>query len=205
MKTVMVKVGGSLLTLPDLPDRLEAMIDNIRADRVMLLVGGGQAADVVRSWDETHRLDTEASHWLAIDAMGLTTRLMTKLLPDAELVSDRASAHQTNVPAKTVILDPGPVIEEASFEAAKTLPSGWDCTSDAIAGWLASRWKVASLVLAKSIDIPMPDASSTQPGSGVDPVFQSVISDSIPVYWCNVRTDPEATALWKHASARSSL
>jgi len=204
MKTVLVKVGGSLLTLPDLPNRLQAMIDSITADRVMLLVGGGQAADVVRNWDEIHRLETEASHWLAIDSMGLTARLLTKLLPDAELGSDQASAHDTNESAKTMILDPRPVIEEASWEATKQLPAGWDSTSDAIAGWLASQWNVASLVLAKSIDMPMNDASSTQRGSGVDSVFESMISDSIPVYWCNVRTNPERITLWKPASAGTS-
>lgn len=204
MQTVLVKVGGSLLTLSDLPDRLRSMIDNITADRVILLVGGGQAADVVRNWDETHGLDSDTAHWLAIDSMGLTARLLTKLLPDTELATDRAAAHNTNESAKTVILDPRPVIEEASSEATMQLPTGWDCTSDAIAGWLASHWKVASLVLAKSIDAPMSDASSTDPDSSVDPVFKSVISDSIPVYWCNVRADPAEMTLWKPASARTS-
>lgn len=204
MKTVLVKVGGSLLTLPDLPNRLQAMIDCVTADRVMLLVGGGQAAGVVRSWDETHRLNTEASHWLAIDSMGLTARLLSKLLPDVELASDRASAHRSSVSTKAVVLDPRPVIEEASWEATRLLPTGWDCTSDSIAGWLACQWNVESLVLAKSIDMPMDDAPSTQRGSDVDSVFQSVISDSIPVYWCNVRTDPGGMALWKPASAGTS-
>ena len=131
MQTVLVKVGGSLLTLSDLPNRLRAMIDNITADRVILLAGGGRAADVVRNWDETHGLDSDAAHWLAIGSMGLTARLLTKLFPDAELVSDCASAHNSNEQARTVILDPRPVIEEASSEATKQLPTGWDCTSDA--------------------------------------------------------------------------
>lgn len=200
MKTAMVKVGGSLLTLPDLPDRLSAMIDSISADRVMILVGGGRAADVVRSWDDIHHLETETSHWLAIDSMGLTARLLAKLLPDSRLASDHAAAHYTSLSDRTVILDPRPVIEEAAFETKSPLPSGWDCTSDSIAGWLASQWNVASLVLAKSIDKPATDALSTQQGSGVDPVFRSVISNSMPVYWCNVRTAPQEIVLWKPAS-----
>ena len=200
MKTAMVKVGGSLLTLPDLHDRLTAMIDSIGADRIMLLVGGGRAADVVRSWDDIHHLDTETSHWLAIDSMGLTARLLAKLLPNAELVSGRAAAHDASASARTMILDPRPVIEETSCGATTPLPSSWDCTSDSIAGWLASQWKVASLVLAKSIDKPVTDALSTQQGSGVDPVFQSVISNFMPVYWCNVRTAPQEISLWKPAS-----
>ena len=204
MRTVLVKVGGSLLTLSDLPDRLRAMIAHIAADRIMLLVGGGRAADVVRHWDETHCLDIDAAHWLAIDSMGLTARLLAKLLPDVELVSDRASAHCRSLTAKTVILDPRLVIEEASREVTMQLPTGWDCTSDAIAGWLASHWKVVSLVLAKSMDAPMSGASSTDSNSGIDSVFQTVISDSIPVFWCNVRTDPTELTLWKPASVRTS-
>lgn len=203
MQTVLVKVGGSLLTLSDLPDRLRAMIDNITADRVVLLGGGGRAADVVRSWDETHQLSPDAAHWLAIESMGLTARLLTKLLPDADLVRGRASAHNIGDSAKIVILDPRPVIEEASRETRKQLPADWDCTSDAIAGWLASHWNVASLVIGKSIDAPMCDASSTDPNLGVDPVFQSVISDSIPIFWCNLRADPAEIVSWKPASVRS--
>lgn len=180
------------------------MIDDITADRIRILAGGGRATDVVRNWDETHQLSTDAAHWLAIDSMGLTARLLTKLLPDAVMASDRASAHDSSVSARTVILDPRPVIEEASREATKQLPAGWDCTSDAIAGWLASHWKVASLVLAKSMDAPVCDASSTDPDSGVDPVFKSVIADSIPVFWCNVRADPAEMVLWKPASASTS-
>ncbi|MDA0809360.1 MAG: hypothetical protein O2945_16830 [Planctomycetota bacterium] len=203
MRTFMVKVGGSLLTLPDLPDRLKTMLDSVAADRVMLLVGGGRSADLVRSWDEIHRLDTDASHWLAIDSMGLTARLLAKLLPDTRLVSGHAEAHDAGISVRTMILDPRPVIEEATERATTTLPVGWDCTSDSIAGWLANQWKVESLVLAKSIDIPVSEALSPQQGSGVDPVFPSMISGSMTVYWCNVRTAPHEITLWKPATVGS--
>tara|TARA_R110002072_G_scaffold302100_1_gene483922 strand:- start:95673 stop:96266 length:594 start_codon:yes stop_codon:yes gene_type:complete len=193
----MVKVGGSLLTLPDLSGRLKTMLGNITADRVMLLVGGGPSADLVRSWDGIHGLDTEASHWLAIDSMSLTARLLAQLLPDAQLVSSYVEAHDASILTTTMILDPRPVIEETAERATTPLPSGWDCTSDTIAGWLANQWKVASLVLAKSIEMPVGDVLSTQQEKGVDPVFRSVISNSVPVYWCNLRTNPDEITLWE--------
>ena len=199
----MVKVGGSLLTLPDLSDRLKTMLDRVAADRVMRLVRGGRSAELVRGWDNIHSLDTDASHWLAIDSMGLTARLLAKLLPDTRLVSSHAEAHDAGILVRTMILDPRPVIEEAAERATTTLPVGWDCTSDSIAGWLASLWKVESLVLAKSIEMPVNEALSARHDSGVDTVFPSMISGSMSVYWCNVRTAPHEITLWKPATAGS--
>lgn len=203
MRTVIVKVGGSLLTLSDLPDRLRTMINVIAADRVMIIAGGGEATDVVRVWDEIHRLSSEAAHWLAIDSMGLTARLLLQLLPESKLVADRRSAQDTSLSTKTMILDPLPVIKEASAEAGTELPIGWDCTSDSIAAWIASRWDVDSLILGKSVEISTVDwivgANQT---SQVDACFESIVGADLPVYWCNLRGRPESVELWKPASTQ---
>jgi aspartokinase-like uncharacterized kinase len=201
MRTVIVKVGGSLLTLSDLPERLRKMFDAIAADRVMILAGGGIAADVVRRWDEIHRLSVEASHWLAIDSMGLTARLLAEVLPDSRLVADRASAHDPSLPMKTVILDPRPIIEEAFRKEGVDLPIGWHCTSDSVAAWIASRWHVDSLVLGKSVDVPTGDRLvGAEQQSDVDACFNSIVVSDLPVCWCNLRSRPESVELWKPAS-----
>jgi aspartokinase-like uncharacterized kinase len=199
----MIKVGGSLLTLPDLPERLRKMFDVIAADRVMILAGGGSATDVVRGWDEIYRFGSQASHWLAIDSMGLTARLLAELLPDSRLVTDRSSAHEPSLPMKTVILDPRPIIEEASQDEGKMLPISWDCTSDSIAAWIASRWQVDSLVLAKSVDVSTGDrfVGAAQPPE-VDACFKSIVVADLPVYWCNLRSRPESVELWTAASTQ---
>ena len=198
MRSVIVKVGGSLLTLSDLPDRLRKLINSIAADRVMLLAGGGPATDLVRDWDGIHELGAEVSHWLAIDSMSLTARLLSKLLPDAELVTDRTSANDLSLSSQTVILDPLPIIEEASKDAGPALPLGWDCTSDSVAAWIAGRWNAHSLVLAKSVDMPEGDVAFGQRQTpAIDRCFRSVHVSELPVYWCNIRSRPELVELWK--------
>jgi 5-(aminomethyl)-3-furanmethanol phosphate kinase len=200
MRTVIVKVGGSLLTLSDLPERLRTMINVIAADRVMIVAGGGEAADVVRGWDEIHRLDVEVSHWLAIDSMGLTAMLLAGLLPEAVLAKDQKSAGFHTRGGTMVILEPRSILDEMPGETMATLPVGWDCSSDSIAAWIASRWKVDSLVLAKSVDMPMADTNSTKSSGVVDACFNSVVGSDLPVYWCNIQRSPDRVELWKPAS-----
>jgi 5-(aminomethyl)-3-furanmethanol phosphate kinase len=195
-----VKVGGSLLTLPDLASRLSRLSTAVAADRLMLLVGGGEAADLVRDWDRIHGLNSEASHWLAIDSMSLTARLLAKLIPHWPLVSNRRAAFDRDASIKTVILDPRPVIEETSANDGSALPVGWDCTSDSIAAWIAARWDADSLVLAKSVDAPEAGEESLSiQTSLVDGCFESVVPPDLPVHWCNIRSNPELVELWKSA------
>ncbi|NQV27622.1 MAG: hypothetical protein HQ518_25005 [Rhodopirellula sp.] len=207
MPTVVVKVGGSLLTLPDLGDRLRKMFQAIAADRIFVVCGGGQAAGLVRNWDLIHRLDEEVSHWLAIDSMNLTGMLLAGILPEAALVSNRRSAESMGPRQKISILAPRSILEEMHDGTREPLPIGWDCTSDSIAGWIATQWKVDLLVLAKSVDMPpavkLPEDLTLEDltPAAVDPCFDSVVAGQRPVYWCNVRKSPEEVVLWHPASA----
>ena len=191
--------------LPDLPDRLKTMLDSVAADRVMLLVGGGRSADLVRSWDEIHRLDTDASHWLAIDSLTLTAKLLTTLLPEAELASDRAAAERCWQEQRIPVLDPRPILEAISREAGQQLPAGWHCTSDSIAAWVATHWRIGQLVLAKSTDLPVDATGEVCCSSdAVDECFASIITEGLSVQWCNVRRQPDVVTCWTDALSRDS-
>ena len=63
-----VKVGGSLFTLADLPERLTAWLEPAGVHQ---RVDGRRRgdADVVRAWDERFKLGQERSHWLCIDLL----------------------------------------------------------------------------------------------------------------------------------------
>lgn len=201
MKTCIVKVGGSLLPLPDLAARLRTMFATLDAEQIFVVAGGGDAAEVVRTWDLTHRLNEDVAHWLAIDSMSLTASFLARLLPGAALVVDRRSAENSVSMGGVAILVARSILDELHDGTRKPLPVGWDCTSDSVAGWIATEWKVDSMVLAKSVDAPTECLnSSASELAAVDPYFDTIVDGQLPVYWCNVRTNPESVVLWKRSS-----
>ncbi|MDA1163762.1 MAG: hypothetical protein O3B13_11725 [Planctomycetota bacterium] len=205
MRNVLVKVGGSLLTLPDLQDRLRSLFRTLSCEQVTIVVGGGAATDVVRNWEVIHRLDHEVAHWLAIESMSLTAGLVVQLLSETTLIHDRHSARSCHRSGNIAVLEPRSILDELHRETGQQLPVGWHCTSDSIAGWIATGWKADAIVLAKSVDAPNPEDSSIPGQCGtvmdaVDECFESIVADRLPVYWCNVRTSPESITLWKAAS-----
>ena len=205
MKTFIVKVGGSLLTLPDLAMRLRKMFAALDTDRIFVIAGGGEAARLVRNWDLTHQLDEEAAHWLAIESMSLTASLLADILADAALVVDQRSADNNVRKGLVSILVPRSILNELNHGTREPLPVGWDCTSDSIAGWIATQWKVDTIVHAKSVHAPRESSilSESEPAA-VDAYFDSIIKGQLPVYWCNVRTNPESVVLWKPGSRKTA-
>src|SRR5688572_15034003 len=87
MKPVMrvVKVGGSLFSFDRMPDRVHAWHDEQPQGATIFIGGGGGLVQPLRSVQERFGLSEEASHWLAVRAMTVTSRLLAKLL-DVELV-----------------------------------------------------------------------------------------------------------------------
>ena len=77
---IVVKVGGSLFDLPGLGSRLVSWLETLPHSEVLLVAGGGVAADVVRQLDRCHGLGEETSHWLALRALSLTAHLLASLL-----------------------------------------------------------------------------------------------------------------------------
>src|SRR5688500_7302297 len=71
-----VKVGGSLLTWPELPQALRSWLAERPAGINVLICGGGALVDALRETDGTLHLSQRAMHRLAIDAMSITARLL---------------------------------------------------------------------------------------------------------------------------------
>ena len=78
--TVVFKLGGSLLTLPDLPSRLRSVVGHRANKNCLVVVGGGTSADLVREWSHVFKLDEETAHWLAISSLDLNRQLLESLL-----------------------------------------------------------------------------------------------------------------------------
>ncbi len=80
---MVVKVGGSLLDWPDLPDRLGRFLDRRReaGQRLVVVTGGGPAADWIRDVDRVFAIGDRAAHDLAIRSMDLTARFSRRSWP----------------------------------------------------------------------------------------------------------------------------
>jgi len=161
MPVTIYKVGGSLLTWPDLPARLMQLIAARRTDP-LFVVGGGEAADLVREWSNRFSLTDEAAHWLAIQAMGLNERLLAAVLPEAPIVATREEAGIVWRSRRAAILNAEAFLRAEEMEVALRqsadgagdllLLHSWEATSDSIAAWIAARWPADELCLLKSAD-----------------------------------------------------
>jgi aspartokinase-like uncharacterized kinase len=172
-----IKLGGSLLDLEGLADKLRRWLWQQQPADNLILVGGGPLVDSIRQADRLHRLGQEASHWLSIRAMDVTARLLGAMLPELPL-SDRLEHESSGIAAR--ILLPLRILEALDAQSdLRPLAHHWDVTSDSIAAWLASIVRADELVLLKS---RLPSAGQGA-GDLVDPRFGEV-TRGIPVIRC---------------------
>jgi len=148
-----IKVGGSLLDRAGLGERLRAWLSACGLCRPALLAGGGAAVDWIRRLHAVHRLSEEASHWLAIEAMGMNGRLLWHLVPGSRIAASAAAAAAALGEGQLPILDPLPFLL-ADDIAAERLPHTWAATSDSIAARLAMLLGANTVVLLKACRVP---------------------------------------------------
>jgi len=188
-----VKVGGSLYDLPDLAPRLRRWLAAERAGGVLLVPGGGPAADVVREFDRRHHLGEEASHWLALRALSLNAHFLAALLPSARVLDDVEACQRAWQENSIPILD---VFTFARADEARPgrLPHSWAVSSDALAARVAVVTQACELVLLKSTTIP-PGMDWHEAGrlGWVDAVFAEVLraASDLRVRAVNLRAWPE--------------
>jgi 5-(aminomethyl)-3-furanmethanol phosphate kinase len=179
-----VKLGGSLLDLPDLAQRL----DQLRPEwgpRPLLVVGGGVAADLVRAWDQLYGLGEERAHWLALDSLALTARLLASLWP-AACVTQRANSQAVWGEGRIPLAIAREWFEDSLAAQAPTPPHSWQTTTDTIAAWIASNTRAEALWLLKSVPCAASVVVATQLGL-VDPHFAEWTPAQIPIHWANLR------------------
>jgi len=160
---VVVKVGGSLYDWPDLGKRLHSWLCDWRGgdvnppregnNTVLLVPGGGPLADVLRSFDQQHRLGEETSHWLALQALTLNARFLAALLPAAEVVGELRACPGHWQKEQVPILDAYRfAVEDEGCPGC--LPHTWEVSSDSLAARVAVVLGASRLVLLKSVTIP---------------------------------------------------
>ncbi len=176
-RATVVKVGGSLYDLADLGSRLRRWLASLSARDVLLVPGGGPTADVVRAFDQTHRLGEETAHWLALRALSLNAHFLAHLLPGGVVCPAPAECLAAWEAGAVPVLDliAFSLVDERS-DPSNCLAHSWAVTSDALAARVAVCTSASRLILFKSVDIPA-DLSWEEAGRRglVDPAFAGVI------------------------------
>jgi len=155
-----VKVGGSLLTLADLPQRLRRWLSeqstSYPESHIVLITGGGKWVDAIRAIDEHNSLGDERAHWICVALMDVTAGLVGAMLPELVVAETFGElGHRLAEPGVTLLCPGEFVAHEEPTLAGTRLPEDWSVTSDAIAGRLAIALAAEELVLLKSARPPV--------------------------------------------------
>lgn len=168
-RPLVVKVGGSLLTRPAWATALAELLATVGAGPRTLVVGGGPVVDGLRAIDAADPRPPAAMHWLAIEALGVTARLVA-----AALGLPLAAAPDA---ATTAVLD-----VPRWLRGTADLPEGWHVTSDSIAALAAVRLG-GGLLLAKSVPPPAATLAALVAAGWLDPHFPEAARPLDAIAW----------------------
>jgi len=177
-----VKLGGSLLLRPDLPDVLRRWLNTHASQRqVNLVVGGGALVDALRELDQVHRLDAASLHWQCVRLLRHTLEIVAAWLPEAVVIDSPAAfeQHRDQRRAGWFLIAPEAFYHPASGD---DLPCDWTTTSDSIAALLAIKLAAEQLVLLKSCELPQTLDLVVAANEGIiDPVLPRLIAEPAKV------------------------
>ena len=167
-----LRLGGSLLNLHDLIERLSAFIQHHQLRRVLIVVGGGAPVDMIRGFHKRHWLSDHQAHWQAIQMMSDNARWLARLDNRLAYAAVAPVPSKTDSGCKITLLDtltfltswgvdnssrqrqPAPTEHEQSFSVLPALPESWDVSSDSIAVWVARAMNARNVWLLKSCNGP---------------------------------------------------
>ena len=122
-----VKIGGSLF-----PDHAIDLAKRLENTSSVIILGGGEFANLIRKYDSQINFSDEANHWAAIDCMDITARLVSDKVESARLAYTIEEIEKISDEGLTPIFAVSDFLrKEDPFECS------WDVTSDSIAAYVA--------------------------------------------------------------------
>ncbi|MEM7264002.1 MAG: hypothetical protein AAF488_18600 [Planctomycetota bacterium] len=184
-----IKLGGSLIGLPDLPARLKNYLRDFSRPRSILICGGGEAVDLLRRWDRLYDVGEEQSHWIALQALACNSRVLAAALPDdLRLAKNEGDCEEAWRDQRVPIFDPHRFVADIDELSSAPLPRRWRVTSDSIAAKMAVEFQAPEVILLKSTFPPEGMKLETAAEEGlVDPHFPTVASKLQRVTIANLR------------------
>jgi aspartokinase-like uncharacterized kinase len=153
-----VKVGGSLFELSDLPVRIQRWLARQTPAHHVLVAGGGSVVNQIRRAHAVEPMDEIAAHWRCIDLLTETAQALHGQLPEFPHTDDLGMLARVVDPGVTIFGPAAWLRSAEAIHAGMPLTCGWETTSDAIAGRLAVVLRADELVLLKST---LPDRQSS--------------------------------------------
>jgi 5-(aminomethyl)-3-furanmethanol phosphate kinase len=193
MLTRVVKVGGSLLDWPPLGQSLKAWLVQQPAEFNVLICGGGALANAIRDADRRFSLGDEISHWLCIDVLSITSRVLAAAVHEMPLFArlDQLQAAISRGEGRGVVFDPRDYLREHEpQQPGRPLAHDWSVTSDSIAARLAQAIGADELVLLKSCEASSGSLSDLAAAGIVDRFFPVAAADICNVRMVNLRETP---------------
>ena len=122
-----VKIGGSLF-----PDYAIELAEKLKNTDSLIILGGGEFANLIRKYDSSQNFSPEANHWTAIDCMDIIAKLVNDKVKSTRLAYDLNEANKISDDGFTPIFVVSRFLrDEDPFECS------WDVTSDSIAAYVA--------------------------------------------------------------------
>jgi aspartokinase-like uncharacterized kinase len=192
-----VKVGGSLLDMPDLPERLRSWLAAQPRAHNVIVAGGGPLVEQVRVWHRETGLDETAAHWMCVDLLTVTAHLLHSWLPEIPLIEDDRLLCQRVGEDGATIFGPAPWMRHSEPGLpGRWLPTSWDTTSDSIAGRLSVALRADEFVLLKS-DLPRqrsPELSALAAVGYIDTILAQMSHELPATRLVNLRAKPPRQA-----------
>lgn len=148
-KIIVIKIGGSFINTEniELLKKITELIEETAAEekniKIIIVTGGGQAADLVRYFDRELKLRAKTAHFAAISAVELNAYLISDFFKEFSFFSQNIS-----LPNRINIFLP--LLYYQNFDP---LPNSWNVTSDTMALETAERTRADKLILLKQKDI----------------------------------------------------
>lgn len=122
-----VKIGGSLF-----PNHAIKLAKQLKNTNSLIILGGGEFANLIRKYDDEINFTEETNHWTAIDCMDIIAKLVNDKVNSTKLVYSIEEANKISNEGFTPIFIVSKFLKnEDPFECS------WDVTSDSIAAYIS--------------------------------------------------------------------
>lgn len=139
-----VKIGGSLF-----PRKALELINALKNVNCLIILGGGEFANLIRIYDESIGFSNNITHETAIDSMDIIAKLINDKFTFTNLVYSIKDAENSLNNGFIPILACSEILKDASIDSE--LPHSWNITSDSISAYIANLLK-AKLLIATNVD-----------------------------------------------------